>query len=201
MSGIAELRRRYPWPDERPDVPEDWCGWCGGSNQERFAELLSNKTSVVVELGSFCGLSANILAETAVNATIICVDHFKGSIEHTRNEAWAARLPRLHETFLRNLWPHRARVIPLRATTLDGMREIYELGIVPNLIYVDAAHDEESVSQDVSLAMELFPVSELIGDDWLHPSVRRGVVAATHKAQFVEAHHESWYVPVEGRRP
>jgi len=206
MSGLkgdyGELRKRYPWPESRPEIPaehEGLHGWFSGDNQKALAAACSAETKVVVELGSWFGRSATFLAEHAPNAAILCIDHWKGSIEHHRNPTWCSRLPFLYDGFLRNLWPFRDRVVPMRTTTLEGMREVASLGIVPDLIYVDASHDQESVAADVRTALQLFPQALLLGDDWLHDSVRRGVVDAAYRLRLKVHGINCWEIPVEGR--
>lgn len=200
VNGLDELRRRYPWPDTRPDVIEDWTGWFYENNREMLRRFLTDQTRVVIELGSLCGLSSRFLAETAPCAAIICIDHWNGSAEHQGREGWDERLRELYPRFLRNLWPWRDRVIPMRTTTLGGMQEIVDLGVTPDLIYVDAGHDTKSVQDDVSAALSLFPKADIVGDDWLHASVRLGVVLASLKCKFLRIHGDgAWHLPVEGR--
>lgn len=42
----------------------------------------------------------------------------------------------LYETFLINLWPHKDRVVPLRMTTLQGLRMLHAAGVKPDIIYI-----------------------------------------------------------------
>lgn len=150
-------------------------GWFPEECQAALAAALSDKTKVVVELGSWFGLSALFLAEHAPNATIICIDHWQGDGSITKVPEWAAQVPYSYHGFLRNLWDYRERVIPMRQDTVMGMMEIDRLGIRPDLIYVDASHDEESVYDDVSAAMRLFPITSIFGGDWRLDSVRKGL--------------------------
>lgn len=186
MSGLEELRTRYPWPKEKPEVeivrPEIE-GWFAGANQTVLVDLIhlgrTDKPMTVLELGSFRGLSSKfIVGQLRPIDTLICIDHWLGSEEHHRREDWRELLSTLHETFLHNLWEHRERVVPMRTTTRDGLRELKKLGIAPDVIYVDAAHDAESVYQDVRDCLEFFPGAEICGDDWPQHSVRTGVVRA-----------------------
>jgi len=201
MSGLEQLRSRYPWPAERPDVVDDWMGWFRATNERALTAAMPPKTRVIVELGSLLGLSSRFLAEVVPEVTVICIDHWKGSAEHQGREGWDDRLRELYPRFLRNLWPWRNRVVPMRSTTLDGMRELYELGIEPDLIYIDASHDELNVFLDVSTALELFPKAELVGDDWLRSGVRIGVAQASACCKFLNVPETNmWHLPVEGRR-
>jgi hypothetical protein len=197
---LEELGRRYPWPAHRPDVREDWLGWFCEANRDKLAELISPDTKIILELGSFCGLSAKWFCETAPQAVLICIDHWKGSAEHHRCRDWERRLPTLYETFCRNLWPYRERLIPMRTTIHDGLHELHGLGIVPDLIYVDGSHDADSVEHDVSTCLELFPRTELVGDDWPHHSVRTGAVRAAARCKWLYTYKGCcFHIPVDGR--
>lgn len=196
---IQTLRERYPWPEARPEVeivsPEIE-GWFAGANRTMLAALIEARRKptpsvavpiTVLELGSFRGLSSKFLAERLVPGdTLICVDHWLGSEEHHRREDWRKLLATLYEVFLMNLWNHRSYVVPMKTTTLGGMNELAQLHIVPDIIYVDAAHDAESVYRDITLAKTLFPDAEICGDDWTQHSVRTGVVRATEGWQLLD---------------
>jgi len=185
MDGLAELHRRYPWPHTAPNVEPDDHGWFQPCNQRLLERFLGPQTELIVELGSWLGLSSRFMLHAAPHATVICIDHWQGSPEHRRPEAGDVRdkLPRLYETFLRNMWPWRRRVVPLRANTVDGLREVAELGLHPDLVYVDAGHDYQDVFHDVRATRDLFPRAQIVGDDWIYfEGVRRAVkqLARTH---------------------
>lgn len=171
---LASLRECYPWPDERPDVPPSDHGWFSG-RAESFDQFTGPHVEVYLELGSWLGKSARWFAQHCPNAMILCVDHWQGSPEHHRKSKWQKHLPTLYETFLTNLWDLRDRVIPIRANTLEGMRIVAEAGVRPDLVYIDAGHDAESVYHDLRTALELFPDAQLLGDDWPIEGVRHGV--------------------------
>jgi hypothetical protein len=144
---------------------------------------------VILELGSFQGLSARWLAQRIPpKAVLICIDHWKGSTEHHRRPDWEAKLATLFDTFLDNLWPYREQVVPMRTTTLVGMRELHALEVVPDVIYIDAAHETEHVYADTDLALRLFPDAEILGDDWPHDSVRAGVIKAARRCGMLGVH-------------
>lgn len=190
MTGLDTLRSRYPIPTEMPNVPTDYVkgepmGWCAGENRALFAKLCNPDTRVVIDGGSFLGLSAWWFLKTAPNATVICIDHWKGSREHLHRPALAAKLPILYETFLRNLWEWRDRIVPIRSDSVEGMREVAALGVVPDVVYVDWSHDADNVCRDLTAAMDLFPPpSEIIGDDWTWPTVREGALRAVDPRGF-----------------
>lgn len=173
MNGIATLREWYPWPERKPILEPDCDGWFCGENQTVLKRLLSPATRIVVELGSWQGMSSRFIAEAAPNAVVVCVDHWLGSTEHHLVPEWRSRLPTLFDTFLSNLWEFRTRVIPMRTTSLNALRELAELRVRPDLIYIDAAHDEESVYRDACAALQ-FPAAWLVGDDATWETVEAG---------------------------
>ena len=129
----------------------------------------------MLELGSFLGLSTRHLCKSAPNATIIGIDHWKGSVEHLRRPEFADVLPVLHETFLKNLWPWRERVVAIRELTLAGMGAVANAGVTPEVVYIDAAHDPDSVETDLSMVIDLWPTAHIVGDDWMWKTVREGI--------------------------
>jgi len=192
---MEQLRERYPWPAEPPAVEPDDRGWCAGQNRATLKAALGPDTKVVLELGSFLGLSTRFICEYAPNATIIAIDHWRGSVEHQPRPELAAVLPVLYETFLKNLWPWRDRVVPVRETTVVGMATVNQCGIIPDVVYIDAAHDADSVGADLRAVLEMWPDAHIIGDDWTWASVRCGVGRVLPDVpparQFV-THHACW---------
>jgi hypothetical protein len=172
MDPISQLAARYPWPDVPPSVPADDHGWFNGGSRRLLGARLNLETRCVVELGSWLGCSTRFLLDAAPHATVIAVDHWKGSEEHHQVPDWAGRLPTLYETFLVNCWRYRDRLIPVRESSLDGLQILAELGIKPDLVYVDAGHDTESVTADLHAIREYFPATRIVGDDWSWLSVR-----------------------------
>ena len=193
---LATLQERFPWPDERPNVPPSEDGWFSG-RPEVFEQFTGPQVKVYLELGSWMGKSARWFARQCPNATIICVDHWQGSPEHHRKPKWKRHLPTLYETFLTNMWDLRDRVIPVRAETLRGMTVVAESGVEPDLVYIDAGHDAESVYHDLRTALELFPNAQILGDDWPIEGVRCGVQAVLSERgeeSRLEGNQAVWYL-------
>ena len=130
---LAVLRQRFPWPDERPNVPPSDHGWFSG-RPEIFEQFTGPHVKVYLELGSWMGKSTRWFARQCPHATLICIDHWRGSPEHHRKPKWKQHLPTLYETFLTNMWDLRDRVIPVRAETLRGMTVVAESGVEPDLV-------------------------------------------------------------------
>ena len=166
---LDRLRQAHPWPGQPPDVPEDWHGWLDGGTADMLGSHLGRQTRLVVECGSWLGMSARAILEAAPRAVLICCDHWKGSAEHqpdAHHEDWSRRLPTLYETFLRNLWPWRARLIPIRADSLDGLAEIHAAGLVPDLVYLDSEHTFDRVSRELAFCTDHWPSAIVVGHDY-----------------------------------
>lgn len=175
-SSVSRLAAQFPWPTARPEVPiRKNEGWFHESVRDAFEELLNDRTSIVVELGSWLGLSTRFIAARAPNAVVIAIDHWKGSPEHHRREDLKDLLPVLYETFLTSCWDFKNQIIPVRLNSDDGLRTIRDYAIRPDLIYIDADHSFEAVYRDLKFVLEHFPSSAIVGDDWNWNGVRRAV--------------------------
>lgn len=175
------LREIFPWPARPPEVaprlpPRPGAGWLRPETRAILRSLVA-PGKVVLELGSWLGLSARTLASDA-DANVVCVDHWLGSPEHEEMPECRALLPVLFETFCRNCWSLRERIIPVRQRTTVAMPYLHSLGLAPDVIYVDAGHDAESVRADVLTAGQLWPHAQICGDDWDWEGVRQGADAA-----------------------
>ncbi len=114
-------------------------------------------------------------------ATVVAIDHWCGSPEHQRNPSWKAMLPSLYETFIALCWDYRHRVIPLRMTTLQGLRVVASQQIVPDLIYIDAEHSYDALTAELELVRHLFPHAVVIGDDYDWAGVAPALADAVHR--------------------
>jgi predicted O-methyltransferase YrrM len=136
-------------------------------NAVPMAKLIQeHDVRIVIELGSWLGKStrhiASLLPEDGV---VFAVDHWLGSAEHQES----VQRPYLFEQFLSNVIHEQLthKIIPLRMTTLEAADEFKRRFIFPDLIYVDASHDETSVYQDLQAYYPLVHGHGILcGDDW-----------------------------------
>lgn len=194
---LQRLSQNFPWPETKPDVAGDLHGWFCDSNKTMLNRLLNTETSLVVEVGSWLGMSAHYILTHAPKANVICIDHWRGSCEHMNSDdpEIQRRIPVLYETFLVNLWEYRERVIPLRSSSLEGLKLVHQCGLLPDLIYIDASHEYPDVYQDVKTALELFPASIICGDDWTWDGVRTAVTRiAQEQGKTVDADDTAWHI-------
>lgn len=158
-------------------LPEDLQGWAGRDPVLRRAiEIV--RPRLVVEVGTWKGQSAVFMAETCcelgLDAAILCIDTWLGSLEHLVDDRFRSLLgvrrgrPTLYEQFLSNV---RARglegyLTPLPQTSGTAARFLQCRGIVADLVYLDASHEEPDVLADLEAYWPLLrPGGLLVGDD------------------------------------
>jgi hypothetical protein len=187
MEAIERLAAICPWPVDRPQVeePPPVPGWLGDGARELLTEAVSEETRLVVEIGSWVGLSTRYIADRAPNAVVIAIDHWCGSPEHQRNAVWKAMLPGLYETFLALCWDYRERLIPLRMTAIQGIRAVASQALEPDLVYIDGEHSYEAVSAEIELVRRSFPRALIIGDDYDWPGVSPAVGDAMRRHKLL----------------
>jgi predicted O-methyltransferase YrrM len=173
------------------------------------AILEETRPAFWLELGTMLGGSALVTAECVqrlgLETAICCVDPFTGDVNTWLWEKGArergewrylkltAGRPTIYERFLANVRAtgHDNLIVPLPATSLVAMRllrvlvEEGRLSHLPEVIYLDAAHEPEETFLEVQAAWRLLPPGGvLFGDDWSWPSVKNDVRAF---ARTVEA--------------
>ncbi|MFO0865022.1 MAG: hypothetical protein U0744_10285 [Gemmataceae bacterium] len=151
-------------------------------------------SKLVVELGSWTGLSTRFLAEPAPQATIVSVDPSNGTEEHRSDPKFAALLPKLFDAFQSRCWPWRDRLIPMRMSSLDGLHAIAAAGLAPDVIFFHAKRAIEQLSAELIAARDRFPKAMLCGGGYDRPDIRRAVAEfARGEGMSVERHQaESW---------
>lgn len=158
----------------------EWGGvWYGdpGAQREIFAQAIERtKPSIIVEVGSFCGESsifmAGILKRRGLDCAICCIDtwafgfdHFVGAREKIRNHYGR---PDLYYRFVSNVIQQGCAdtIIPFAIDSLNGARVLKWLGIAPQLIYIDASHEQGDVLRDYEAYWDLLPPGGgLLADD------------------------------------
>jgi predicted O-methyltransferase YrrM len=194
-----------PWMEKQPTLTPSKSKWFGKHHAAVFRKLLnSHSQGLYLELGTWTGMgSTKFVTDNFPEMSLICIDTFEGSEEHQRIEAYKPIAARLWDHFCSNHWHNRRRLFPIREDSVTGMLAVEAIGLQPDVIYVDAAHDEESVYQDVSTAIECFPDAVIMGDDYVaegqgHPGVRLGIEKAVAKGLIKkkEFKHQNrvWYL-------
>jgi len=177
-------------------LPFNAHGWFREPNFRALSRIVrENQVRVAVELGSWLGASALCIARMLPEAgKLYAVDTWLGSTEHHEVPEYAAHLPTLYQQFLSNV-VHAAltrRIVPVRMTVAEAAGA---LAVTPDLVYVDASHDEESVLADIrAWHAKLAPGGILCGDDWQHAPVQCAVTQAAGELGFaVEGEESFWW--------
>lgn len=169
-------------------------GWMERTELEWLAARAAG-LGLVVEFGSWRGRSSVALASAK---RLLCIDTWEGSDEAAHASLLASGVNPWVEWW-RNLhdYPH---VTPYRLDLDDAYAVGLLCGIVADeggadMVFVDAAHDYESVRRDIQTAMRLLkPGGLLCGHDYSGswPDVRRAVDELVPDRQV---HHTIWWRP------
>ena len=192
---LAELAGAYPWPSERPSLPPNGHGWLSASSRELLTSVLNDRTLLVLDLGSWLGLSTRFIADRAPQAWIIAVDHWQGGPDYCSKPEIRRLLPTLYETFLTNCWQLRSRLIPLKMTVGDALEEISRRGLAPDVVFLDAGHAYESVKANLTRIRSLFPNTIIVGGEWNQEGVQRAATEVIRdQGGRIGVHGEAWRI-------
>ncbi|MEM9827541.1 MAG: hypothetical protein AAF958_13195 [Planctomycetota bacterium] len=166
--------------------------------------IRTRKIQTILEIGVFLGGSVETWLESSRRCTVLAVDTWPECNqpgqwdpssfveENSDNIALARQMRResgFYNTFLANLWPHRERVIPIRRSSPEVLYEMAEMGLHPDLIYLDS----DKVGTELEICHELFPGAIMSGDDWeFDPGAGYPIRAPVHR--FCEKHALNVYV-------
>ncbi len=173
-------------------------GWMKPAELKWLAKQASKMHSIV-EVGSWMGRSTTAMADNMEGSgKIIAVDTWRGSEEH---ESYLAdKTPdHVYEIFCKNLKPHidSGRVSPLRLPSVEAARKLQAEGNGGfDMVFIDAAHDYESVKADIQAWKALVkPRGLLCGHDWGHPPI---VLAVRELLGSPPSSSTIWYVRMAG---
>jgi predicted O-methyltransferase YrrM len=175
-----------PWPASKPDFKPEPSAWFGRFHEQVFANLLQTKPKgIYVELGTWTGAgSTRFVSRAFPNMTVICVDTFAGSPEHMRDPKQKLIAGNLWNIFCVNRWEERSRIFPIKKPSVLGLKALADIQVIPDFVYIDAAHDADSVFADVQAALTLFPTAVVFGDDYVQPGKgHTGVYDALERAK------------------
>lgn len=142
---------------------------------------------LIVEVGTWLGASARhmaevLLAQGQTDFEIVCVDTYLGSVEHwTRQSAimaYAHGHPTVYYHFISNTHHKNLQnyLTPFPCDSLNAYLTLKKWNVVPDMVYIDAGHDYESVSGDIRRWVDLLrPGGTLLLDDAHHEPIQRAV--------------------------
>jgi len=171
------------------------------------------KPTFVVEVGSWKGKSALHMAELLraqnnKDFAVLCIDTWLGSIEHYTASLpqWAIGptaygRPLLYEQFMSNIMHtgNQDVIVPFPTTSITGAKWLSKQPAKPELIYIDADHDEDEVYADLCRYWPLVDQGgALMGDDF--DTVWPGVICAVvrfskeNKLQVLHTNDHLWLI-------
>ncbi len=179
-----EIRSIYKGIESRPGLVPDTQGW--NSDGPIFAAQIEQvKPKTIIEVGSWKGRSAIHMARLAPQAIIYCVDLWVPHIGVGLGEFPRTHIPErfdaptFYQQFLLNIKLAKVdhQIIPVRGLTVPIASCLGAWGVEADLIYLDASHDELSVSQDLNAYWPLLRKGGILfGDDFSsHPGVKAAV--------------------------
>lgn len=151
--------------------PPGWSGtWYGdpGAQREIFGRAIEmTKPGLIIEVGSFVGESAihmaKIIKSRGLDAAILCVDTWYAGFDHWLGAREKIQMhfgrSDLYYKFIANVIDHGCQdvILPFAMDSIGAARVIKWLGLVPQLIYVDASHEQGDVIRDYRAYWDLLP--------------------------------------------
>jgi hypothetical protein len=192
---------QYPEPYNSIKVlPYFEQGWFCNIHRRNLINFIEElQPAIVVEVGSWLGKSTIEIAKRLKKGSLLyAVDTWLGSPEHINDPAFKQFLPTLFQQFLSNVIHQQQThvIVPIRMTSLEAAAA---LKVHPQLIYLDAAHDTESVYNDIIHWYQKLAHGGIIcGDDWVWDTVASAVVKAASELK-IQYHHDDtfWYFDVK----
>jgi hypothetical protein len=148
-------------------------------------------------LGGTAIRTAEAVKRTSIPTQIVCIDPFCGDVNMwawerplAARNAWRfLRVedcrPTIYERFLANIFfqGHHDIILPIMTTSsvclklLSRLMQEQRLSILPQVIYLDAAHEVDETFVEVRSSWALLPAGGVLwGDDWDWPEVRGDVL-------------------------
>jgi hypothetical protein len=226
---IDELRREL-YNGDNPFLSAQLKYMDFGYTHTNIAPALIDSTLQIIkpacwlEIGSMLGGSAIRTAEAikraALPTQIVCIDPFCGDVNMwawerpliARNAWRFLRVencrPTIYERFLANILSrgHHDIILPIMTTSSVGLKLLarlvqeQRLSVLPEVIYLDAAHEADETFLEVRTSWALLPEGgALLGDDWDWPAVRADVLRFADQVtqnqavleQFAAAHPDA----------
>lgn len=174
----------------QPQFGENWFSY-----HNLYKELVEKTPhdGKIVEVGTWKGKSIAFLAVEVLNSgkniTIDAVDTWNGTAEEApHRDDWHVQNGKLYDLFLNNIKPltrgqHDFDVIkPIRKASVEAAKDHADGSL--NCVFIDAAHDYDSVCQDIKAWLPKVKTGGIIaGHDWSWETVRKAVQDTLPKAE------------------
>jgi predicted O-methyltransferase YrrM len=158
---------------------QDIQGWFIYQEIYDIAVKTANDGAHFVEVGSWRGRSTAYMAVNIANSgktiKFDAVDTWRGSLdEEVHQQDPSVVNDTLYEEFLANMEPVKQYVNPVRATSLDAVKQYADNSL--DFVLIDGSHAYEDVHADITEWMKkLKPGALIAGDDYEWPGVKQAV--------------------------
>lgn len=153
------------------DLSNDWFTpniptWLSTFDLYKFRD---GRKILVLEIGSWEGLSSYFILDNLKNAYITCVDTWEGADEHKLGDANVmGYLENIESKFDKNLEKYNSRLIKNKKSSLKYFSDNTLLKNYYDLIYIDGSHYCDDVIIDAVKGFEMLKVGGvMIFDDYL----------------------------------
>lgn len=174
-------------------------GWMNREEMTFLAEHAQH--GEVVEIGSWQGRSTRAMADNKLDGHIYAVDTFMGSADDTqyylkdKPESW------LFDQFRENLADHIASglVVPMRMRSTVAAAYAQVSGTKFDMVFIDGAHDFESVRSDILAWRPLIKDGGLLSGhdfDWGFPGTVHAVKELVAEVPHQVNGTSLWYTNV-----
>ena len=180
--------QKYTFPDAKPELAKDILdagekngGWLHDTNKTLLQHFVQPHYKLILEFGTWLGKSARFMANIARDAKIVCVDHWNSGVSigtDSPDPEFQKVIDNNYELYLTHCWEYRKRFHPMRMDGKEAMRQLHDMGLHPDLIYLDMDHEYETVYEDLRLIYKYFPNVIVVGDDYMF---HVGVCKAVHQ--------------------
>jgi beta-1,4-mannosyl-glycoprotein beta-1,4-N-acetylglucosaminyltransferase len=140
------------------------CDGYMGDTELAFLAKEARRHQVIIEVGSWHGRSTRALGDNT-DGIVYAVDHFNGSATEPMNHGSARWENGDHAfmEFMRNNWDliQKGKVVPLRGSSASMAKELKNLGVKADMIFIDGGHTYEEVKEDILLWIDLLDADGL----------------------------------------
>jgi hypothetical protein len=170
--GQGNVQFPITYPSSDTDMAKRIEGWMSDKELD-FLGVAAKSHKNILEIGSYKGKSARVFADNT-DGTVVCIDPWNAFVFSSTGKIIYETNDNTYIEFQKNLKEHieSEKVIPYRMM----FSEYEPNGFKPDFIFIDAAHDYESVKHDIDKALSMKP-KLLAGHDY-DPNVWPGVVKA-----------------------
>lgn len=191
-------------------LPFNTHGW--NSNSPAFEQAISRvsgKCDLIIEVGTWMGGSARTMAallraKGIQDFEIVCVDTYLGSVEHWTRQAYLMTFNNGHPTIYHHFLSNAVHtgttdvLTPFPCDSINAYETLKIFNVVPDLIYIDAGHDYESVKADIHRWKDILrPGGVLLLDDAHHPPIQKAVEEELQGQAERVAEKFLWTKPVQ----